>query len=473
LEVFLNRVNRETRVIRLSESFNLRKKERNEPDGLKFYNTMMDYGDKLRQRSKNKAAVASIGVAEILNDRSTFTPETESRSKVYVIRQLKTPEEIDRLREIYGKRFVALSCFASRKNRVDTLSRRLADRAHEIQTSKYRHQAEQLIQRDENDPDTLWGQNTRKAFPNADIFVSADDTESLREQLNRALEVLFDNRHRTPTRDEYGMFLAEAAALRSAALGRQVGAVITTTGGDTISVGTNEVPRAGGGLYWEGDHPDRRDHTFGVDSNDRFKEKLLGEIVRRMQAADWLRKEIKNKDMSTLIHQLLYDDAAILSGSQVDNIIEFGRCVHAEMAAIVDAARRGAIVDGGVLYTTTFPCHECARHIVAAGIRRVVYRVPYPKSLVRELYPDSIDLENEGPKSDKVLFEPFVGIAPRRFDQLFAMRKRKDDKGKVIRWNPGVAQLVLGDYFPTDEQITKDEAAFVAEIASKGEKGND
>jgi deoxycytidylate deaminase len=76
------------------------------------------------------------------------------------------------------------------------------------------------------------------------------------------------------------------------------------------------------------------------------------------------------------------------------NVIEFGRAVHAEMAALMDSARRGVPVKNATLYCTTFPCHLCARHIVAAGIRRVVYIEPYPKSLAAQLYPDSIAVES-------------------------------------------------------------------------------
>ncbi|MEJ7655371.1 MAG: deaminase [Chloroflexia bacterium] len=48
--------------------------------------------------------------------------------------------------------------------------------------------------------------------------------------------------------------------------------------------------------------------------------------------------------------------------------------MHAEMSALLDAGRRGVPVQGATLYTTTFPCHNCARHIVGAGIDRVVCR---------------------------------------------------------------------------------------------------
>jgi deoxycytidylate deaminase len=63
------------------------------------------------------------------------------------------------------------------------------------------------------------------------------------------------------------MFLAYASAARSAQLGRQVGAAIATPEGDVLAVGMNEVPSARGGVYWEGDADDSRDHKREIDSN--------------------------------------------------------------------------------------------------------------------------------------------------------------------------------------------------------------
>jgi deoxycytidylate deaminase len=71
------------------------------------------------------------------------------------------------------------------------------------------------------------------------------------------------------------------------------------------------------------------------------------------------------------------------------NLTEFGRDVHAEMSAIVSAARRGTSTEGAYLYCTTFPCHNCAKHIIAAGIRQVVYVEPYAKSFAAEFHLDS------------------------------------------------------------------------------------
>src|SRR5205823_3680095 len=111
--------------------------------------------------------------------------------------------------------------------------------------------------------------------------------------------------------------------------------------------------------------------------------------------------------------------------SQIRNLIEFGRAVHAEMAALIDAARRGVSVAGCTMYVTTFPCHLCARHVVAAGIRRLVYIEPYAKSRTADLYPDSIAIEQDS--GDKVQFEPFVGVAPRQYMKLFPMAQRMSD----------------------------------------------
>ncbi len=89
------------------------------------------------------------------------------------------------------------------------------------------------------------------------------------------------------------------------------------------------------------------------------------------------------------------------------------------------------------LYCTTFPCHVCARHVVAAGVRQVSYIEPYPKSKALELHNDSLSIEET--KEDRVLFRPFVGVAPRRFGELFSMVseegseiRRKDDRGYPV-----------------------------------------
>ena len=51
--------------------------------------------------------------------------------------------------------------------------------------------------------------------------------------------------------------------------------------------------------------------------------------------------------------------------------------VHAEQNAIADAARRGVSVAGATAYISHFPCINCAKALINAGITRLVYSVAY------------------------------------------------------------------------------------------------
>ena len=51
--------------------------------------------------------------------------------------------------------------------------------------------------------------------------------------------------------------------------------------------------------------------------------------------------------------------------------------LHAEANAITKIARSGNNSDGATLYVTDSPCIECAKLIIQAGIRRVVYARQY------------------------------------------------------------------------------------------------
>ena len=51
--------------------------------------------------------------------------------------------------------------------------------------------------------------------------------------------------------------------------------------------------------------------------------------------------------------------------------------LHAEANAITKIARSGNNSDGSTLYVTDSPCIECAKLIIQAGIRRVIYSREY------------------------------------------------------------------------------------------------
>jgi cytidine deaminase len=423
----------------------------------------MTAGTLFRKRTKRGDAMALLAVTRIKNERRRLNrarPGESSRSgrnsnaqnrpvrsHAYILRSLKHPDEVRSLRRIYGRAFWLISAYSSREQRLDAIAEQIATTRFDSDKTKYRSKAEQLILRDEEETSTEFGQDVKDAFPLGDIFLRADSRKSIQSGVSRFIELLFGHPYHTPTRDEVGMFYARASALRSSDLSRQVGAAISTQQGDIVAVGCNEVPKANGGLYWPGER-DFRDFQVGYDTSVRVRKEILSEILQRLKDAGWLSASKSNKDINGLVKAALRGgNNALMQGARLMNVLEFGRMVHAEMAALADSARRGLRVQGANLYTTTFPCHICARHIVASGIRRVVYVEPYPKSMAKDLYPDSISVDAGEQTDDHVNFESFVGVAPRRFAELFDPPLRKDKEGKIINWRklgpaPRLARIV-------------------------------
>jgi deoxycytidylate deaminase len=414
-----------------------------EPDD-KYLDTHMTVGNELRKATGSNDALSILAVGEVkkLRQESGATEGKALGRHAYVFRSLKHPEELKTLRQIYGNAFYLIAAYSPHDLRRDHLAHRIARSHNDTQTTNYFHEAERLMLRDLQELDLKYGQNLRDTYHRADIFLDTTNEEILSQSVTRFVELIFGNTLHTPTRAEYSMFHAKAAALRSAELGRQVGAAISRDNGDIVAVGTNEVPRAGGGLYWAGDKPDMREFALGCDSNDENKRNLVGDTLNKLKKAGWLSPAQSMKNVSQLVDEALDGEKPVLSNqSLIRNIIEYGRAVHAEMAAIVEAARRGVSIAGCSMYVVAFPCHLCARHIVAAGIKRVVYIEPYPKSLAAELYPDSIKVESGGSTAEQVFFEPFVGIAPRQYIQLFEAGVRKDSKGNAILFDPSKADV--------------------------------
>jgi dCMP deaminase len=68
--------------------------------------------------------------------------------------------------------------------------------------------------------------------------------------------------------------------------------------------------------------------------------------------------------------------------------------IHAEQNAIIQAAKLGVSIEGATLYCTHQPCSVCARMIINAGIKRVVYQEGYPDDFTLELFGEAgIQLE--------------------------------------------------------------------------------
>ena len=406
------------------------------------YHRLMTAGNDFRELAEDGGALAVLSLGAIREQRKALTanPKKPAPRTAYIIRSLKHPGEAQILRDIYGPSFVLIAAYSSREKRVSHLSQRIAGGHMDMDEVRYRSEAEKLIIRDEKENGLRMGQNVQDTFPLADVFIDVN-VQNTKDSFSRLIELLFGNTIHTPTKDEFGMFHAWAAALRSADLSRQVGAVITTPDGDISAVGVNEVPKAGGGLYWSDEEDDHRDYKRGLDSNEQKKRILKEDLFKQLCDHGWFSKSKSKKSIEKLVDEAFNNDDSPLREAQLNNLTEYGRPVHAEMSAIIDAARRGIAVKGCFLYTTTFPCHNCARHIIAAGIKRIVYIEPYPKSIALNLHDDAIVIDAPDYQGNKVVFQPFVGVSPNRYMELFKMLRRKNVDGTYREWQPKDARL--------------------------------
>ena len=387
--------------------------------------------NEIRKATSHEDIMARFAVSQIWAARGETRLDTDILvRRVFVINQLKRPEESELLREIYGEHYVQISFHAHHDQREHNLAQRIADDHPEKPRGEHwRTAALELIDRDEAEEDDRSGQRVRDVFPLSDVVIDATDTQSTANHLGRFFRALFGDSRVTPTIQEYGMQLANTASLRSSDLSRQVGAAILNKHAEIQALGCNEVPKAGGGTYWESDNPDSREFRLGRDSNDERKRETLLDLSARMITAGIIPEEYKDNNL--LKKKLFEREDDIISNSQLMDSLEYGRTVHAEMNAITDAARGGHAIRDCILYCNTFPCHNCAKHIVASGVRKVVYLRPFPKSYARQLFSDSIAVDPAVESKNQVAFTQFVGIVGPIYERLFSKGRWKLPDGSV------------------------------------------
>jgi len=396
-------------------------------------------GNLLRKKVSNDV-LAQLAIKEIAFQRDESQQKSKDPSKIEsrrfatILDSLKHPDEVNLLRTVYGNMFYLFGVLCPEHLR----KQRLTDKK-KIESAT----AVQLMERDKSE-DEKHGQQLLNTIFHADFFVrnTKDNINSFRPNLERYVKLILGEAPITPTQDESAMYYAQSASVRSACLSRQVGASIVNESGELISTGWNDVPKSGGGLYSQedGDEDNRCMNLYGKTCmNDEYKDSIFQDID------SILRDEIGNSKKADAILR------KIRTHDRLQNLSEYCRAIHAEMDAITAAARKGEVpLRGASMFCTTFPCHNCARHIIASGIQKVYYIEPYEKSLALKLHKDAIefdpDLIESSDCQSKVIFIPFEGVAPRRYLTLFQAKKRKKE-GKKIDFDlteakPAIVQLL-------------------------------
>ncbi len=450
-------------TIRIADNFPLRNNKSKFADCY----WKMQYGTKQRQTHGNDYW-ARRAIERIFYMR----PELSALHKkiVYLIRSLKNKEELELLSNVYGRNFISIAIFSEADYSMKFLEKKLKLNRISIANAEQEMQdinnelminadmnilkAEELYLQDSyadekvSDSDTIarflmrkdqeethpdlkkFGQNIFKCYSIANYFVYQN--VNLTQQVQRFVHILFNDPFAEPTFEEYFMFCAQAAAYRSMDLDRQVGAVIVNKEHELVASGFNDVSKVGGGHFAHHDHPmqaltdqeDQRDFKQMFDYNHIHLDQIARKIAERLH--------LTPKDEDVL-------------REEISGVTEFKRSTHAEMSALLDAARRGIAVRDCTMYVNTYPCHNCTKHIIAAGIKKVVFLHPYTKSKAREMYKNMIRhglLIHESQPKNVIIFEPFLGVSPNRFMYAFANDKetrleRLDGKetGKPSKWN--------------------------------------
>ena len=432
------------------------------PEASNFYAQMvykMDHASEVCRNHESADTLMRIAIRAIRRERGLLAQDQASRpgnelltaedrpgervqaKHAYIIRQLKRPDEVHLLRKVYGKQFILVSAYGSvesRKRIIETKIRRSAP----LNTPEHAisNQAEMLIDRDANEDADAHGQHLRETFHLADVFIDGITKSAMNHMSTRFINAFFGRNDIAPSKAEYGMYAAKSASLRSSDLSRQVGAAAFSSEGEIIAQGCNEVPKAFGGTYWDGEEPDFRDIKLGHDPNDILKKEVIRDFLERLDRSFLLSDHAKKFGDSASLVEALINKASnhppmpgqgALVGAKINDLTEYGRVVHAEMSVVCDSARLGKSLKGSTLYVTTFPCHNCTKHILGSGVSRVVFMEPYPKSKAKELHENEVELEQES--DSRVAFIPFLGISPEVYQTIFKKGKRKKN-GLATTW---------------------------------------
>ena len=388
-----------------------------------YTNTLIRGGNELRELHDNNI-LACLAIQKMRYDRfeqkaATGQASFKSRRICYIIDSIKNTDELELLKIVYRDIHYSIGIFSPIEERQKNLRLR----------SMSEPEISSLIDLDSGE-EIPQGQKVRDTFIRSDYFLRIESAvnQSIEEKLKRFLNLIFCTKVVTPTFEETAMYHAASAANNSACLSRQVGAALTDSKGEILSIGWNDVPKAGGGLYQSKindllSSSDMRCWNLGSKGcwNDEEKNIITNDLVNIL-IDEKIVEESKRAELFKKVRN-----------SKIKSIVEFSRAIHAEMHAIITASQTaGERVRDGSLYITTYPCHNCARHIIVAGIKKVYYIEPYRKSLTTKLHYDAITEKEED--TEKVVILMYDGVAPERFMELFKMipNSRKFANGKKI-----------------------------------------
>lgn len=349
-------------------------------------------GDQLRQEG-NPGVLASLALAPL-------TPE--ELGELLVIDGIRNVGEVERLQEVYGYRFTLIAILSSSEARWGRIGSTayLGQGLSELDF----HQDDT---RDRNE-ETPWGQQVELCIDKADIIIDNSDDVTLRDFKAKVLEFadLVTGRQLRPAEEhEILMHMAYGASHGTKCLKRHVGAVLVDQVGDVVGAGYNENPRTTHPCAEEPEYGYRcyrdivRNNHFKMLSTRGFRCPQCGEPLPPLEGPPWLCPSCMQKGQKTNLEAFFFPDRAM----------NWCTAIHAEVWALLAAGDRAR---GATVFTTTFPCMQCAEKIAQAGVQKVWFTEAYPDNhSLHRLNLAGIDVQR------------FEGVRSAAFERIFSQVK--------------------------------------------------
>jgi deoxycytidylate deaminase/dephospho-CoA kinase len=317
------------------------------------------YGDELRETSGPGVLV------RLTLDREG---QEEVKTDLLVVDSIRNTGEVRELQRVFGYRFTLLAVLASPEDRWDRIG-----------TSEYVEQGRSQVdfveddQRDRNE-ETEFGQQVELCIDAADVLVNNTGEVTLARFKAKVLEfadLIIGTRERHASGDEVNMHMAFSSAHSSKCLKRNVGAVLIDDRGEVVSVGYNENPLGTKPCVEEPDYEFRcfrdivRNDHFRLLSEKGTRCPSCGDPLPVIAGPPWRCPTCLRAGVKTNLESLFFPDRAM----------NWCTAIHAEDRAILAAGERAR---GTTLFTTTFPCFQCAEKISNAGVKEICFSEAYP-----------------------------------------------------------------------------------------------
>ena len=351
---------------------------------------LQDLGDNIRESNKNQAYLAKKIIPLI----------KQNKNKKIIIDSFKNTAEIKEFRRSFNN-FIMFAIDANSDNRWE----RLAD--------LYKGKRELFDKDDIRDAGTneapYHGQQVKACMSLSDVLINSDrsffknnseqDNDTIEEygqKIKGYLDIISNPGYRQPIFDELYMHQACSISLKSLCLKRQVGAVIVKKMENInkpgieesyiISTGCNNVP--------VGEVP-------CISSEGCFRDAKKNDFLKNSL---YCRKCGKKLSEDQYVCSNCFQKTLDFPG----RLLDLCRSVHAEEAAILQAAKLGISINDTIIYTSTFPCLLCSKKLINSGVKEIVYLESYPMPQSYKM------LQKCG-----ILIRKYEGVSARSFHNFF------------------------------------------------------